>query len=481
MALSFVEYTPGSPTTGPFSYGSILTLNEDIVPVSSQLDVFVDGVLQVITTDYTINTASKEITLVSSITSGNTLRIARDTLDTSRYVDFTNGARLTESTLDLDSNQLFFLIQEATDNTLDAMVKNAGGQWEAQGVRIENGAPGTEGDHFVTVDQAYSILTGGDAAAIDDADVYRFTGNGSTTWFQLNTMGTEPQRFIVTVDSVLQSPDRTYPSADTAGVYDILVPTDGTYPGGADGVHDVLSFDSAPTNGVEIVVRSLKGTVITTVDDSAITTDKIADNAVTVDKLGFDPGASNRFILVDSAGNPTVTVVGLAQLDAPGTWIAANIGLEDLTANATVNVNSKNITGVATPTASSHAANKSYVDSKATTTLNSANAYTDSQVSGVKRIAYGSYVPSYSSGSAVNTISPGFTVGCLHYSQQITDGSTIYQFTAIFTQDETRTEDPAGSGFVATTQVSGMNTTTPDISLSNLGGGGRVHWMAVEA
>ena len=186
MALSYVEYvgTAGG-TTGPFSYGSVALLEAATESIATQLKVYKNGTLLTITTDYTINTGLKEVTLVASLFNTDNLRIARDTKSDSRYVDYVDSTNVTSELLDLDSNQLFFLVQEAIDLQTDAMVKGADGNWNADGRRIANVASAVNGTDAINLNQLQAATAGALPATLSGIGTLVYTGDGATTSFAL--------------------------------------------------------------------------------------------------------------------------------------------------------------------------------------------------------------------------------------------------------------------------------------------------------
>lgn len=133
MALSFVQYTgDGSTTTFavPFPYIA-----------QSHIQVKVDGVLKTAPTDYTFPTTST-LQFPTAPLNGLIVEIRRVTPRIERLVDFQDASTLTEATLDQDSNQNFFVAQEAFD-LADSNIKLApDNTFDAEGLRIKNlGAP----------------------------------------------------------------------------------------------------------------------------------------------------------------------------------------------------------------------------------------------------------------------------------------------------------------------------------------------------
>jgi len=108
-AASFTSHT-GNNTAGPFSI-SFSYLSED------EIDVTVDGVLKTKTTHYTFPSAT-----TISFTSGNhpansaAIKFQRDTNISAKKVDFVDGAILTESDLDTNTEHLLFGLQEVLNH-----------------------------------------------------------------------------------------------------------------------------------------------------------------------------------------------------------------------------------------------------------------------------------------------------------------------------------------------------------------------------
>ena len=69
----------------------------------------------------------------------SSIEIRRATSQTSRLVDYAAGSVLTENDLDTDSNQGFYMSQEAIDDANDRIkLDNADFHWDAQSKRIKN-------------------------------------------------------------------------------------------------------------------------------------------------------------------------------------------------------------------------------------------------------------------------------------------------------------------------------------------------------
>ena len=133
MANSFVRYTGNGSTSSyavPFSYRA----QEDVA-------ITIDGVA---TTAFTWDGAGTNITFTSPPANLTSIEIRRTTSQTSRLVDYADGSVLKENDLDTDSEQGFFMSQEAIDDANDRIkLDNADFQWDAQSKRIKNVADPT--------------------------------------------------------------------------------------------------------------------------------------------------------------------------------------------------------------------------------------------------------------------------------------------------------------------------------------------------
>ena len=140
MANSFVRYTGNGNTTQyavSFSYRD-----------QADISVTIDGVA---TTAFTFNGAGTQITFNSAPANLSSIEIRRTTSQTSRLVDYAAGSVLTENDLDTDSNQGFFMSQEAIDDANDRIkLDNADFQWDAQSKRIKNVADPTGNQDVAT-------------------------------------------------------------------------------------------------------------------------------------------------------------------------------------------------------------------------------------------------------------------------------------------------------------------------------------------
>lgn len=117
-STSRVEYT-NQNGNGPFSYGGVDLFQDTLVPHRSQLQVFINKVLQNYASsspgagEYVLDIENKTVTLGSVLVATDTLLITRSTSKTP-YVDFTNNSPLTAADLDIVSKQGLFAAEEST-------------------------------------------------------------------------------------------------------------------------------------------------------------------------------------------------------------------------------------------------------------------------------------------------------------------------------------------------------------------------------
>ena len=140
MANSFVRYTGNNSTTSysiPFSYRSTADL---IVTLSGST-----------TTAFTLNGAGTTLTFNSAPAQDAAIEIRRKTSQGTKLVDYASGSVLTENDLDTDSDQAFFMSQEAIDDAGDVIkISNTDFQWDAQSKRLTNVADPTAAQHAAT-------------------------------------------------------------------------------------------------------------------------------------------------------------------------------------------------------------------------------------------------------------------------------------------------------------------------------------------
>jgi len=353
MAYSYVEYvgTVGG-TTGPFSYGSVELLDADTESIATQLKVYKNGTLLTITTDYTLDLINEEVDTVASIFNTDTLRIVRETKADARYVDYIDSTNVTSELLDLDSNQLFYLIQEATDLTNDAMVKGVDGQWNAQGRRIGNLATAVSGTDAVNLNQLQAATSGALPAVLSGIGTLVYTGDSSTTDFSLPAAVssiTDASDIEVYVNGLRQRPNTHY----TVG-------------------SGLISFTSAPLTDDQILLAYNEGAVAAILTANSVLNSSIQANAVTVDKI--NPSATNGQVLITASGATAWNTLTADKISNFDTQVRTNRLDQMASATAAISMGSNKITSLATPTVSTDAANKSYVDTVQSATTSTISA-----------------------------------------------------------------------------------------------------------
>lgn len=294
MPNSYVSYRGGDAgvpagTTGPFAFGSIEFLDTTTVAIKDAIKVYVGGALLTYTTDYTLNLAgsTKELTLVggysTGLPQGTLLKIQRSTKIDSRYVDYTDSSNLTEQILDLDSNQEFLLIQEATDGLDDCLKKGTDGNWNAEGLPIKNQAEGTDGTDGVNVNQLFAAIGGGTSAMQSGQTSVTFNADGSTQTYTI--------------------PGRAGKDVDDHNIYRNgikLLPTAG-YTVADSGDDLVVTLVSLPNVGEKIEAVYGTGTAIGVLGPDAVSAVNILDDAVEVDKIhGGNTPATNHYLKSNS-------------------------------------------------------------------------------------------------------------------------------------------------------------------------------------
>jgi len=146
MAFSYIEYTADGSTNTfavPFPY----TLPADI-------SVFVNGV----STSFTF-TSTSTVNVSTAPAASAVVRISRNTGISTRAVDFSNGAVLTESDLDSSNIQVFQAAQEAIDTANAAISKDTDGKFDAQSRVIKNVADPVSAQDAVTKSWAESGMS----------------------------------------------------------------------------------------------------------------------------------------------------------------------------------------------------------------------------------------------------------------------------------------------------------------------------------
>jgi hypothetical protein len=352
MTLLAKNTYTGNGSTTDFVYPPELLTG---VAVTAQIKVYVDG----IDTSYTVDAVSYpgKVRVSPAPDDGAAIVVVRETQITSQYVSYTDNSIIDDTVLNLDSDQMFYLIQENRDMIGDALIKEPGGSyWEGEGLEIKNLTPGTGANSAVTVGQMDAAIAGVTVTTIDNVSTWLYTGNGSTTDFNLGgapTGLTDAKQLFVYVSGVRQTHGTDYTL------------TAGSPP--------VLTIDPAPPSGASVYINLVTGdTVAATVGNGEITTAKIADDAVTLAKIdaGTHDGTKTRFLKVLADGTPEKTAISVSQLDNwPSDLYTYRWGLM-ADPNAAVGMNGQKLTNLGTGTDPNDAVNKAQMEAAITANSN---------------------------------------------------------------------------------------------------------------
>jgi hypothetical protein len=211
MANSFVRYTGNGATTTyaiPFSYRSV-----------DDLSATVNGT---VVTTYTLDGAGTNLTFNVAPVNGAAIEIRRTTSQNTKLVDYVSGSVLTENDLDTDSDQAFYMSQEAIDKAGDVIsLDNADFNWDVQNKRLKNvAAPVADTDAvnkaFISTNLSNITTVAGIAAnvttvagisgnvttvAANDADITTVATNIAS----VNTVATDIAKVIAVADDLAEA------------------------------------------------------------------------------------------------------------------------------------------------------------------------------------------------------------------------------------------------------------------------------------
>jgi len=286
MANSKVQYTADGSTQSFAVTFPFISRNH--------VSVEVDGVAAT----FTWNNDSQILISSPTLSGGEAVLLIRSTSQDTRLVDYVDGSNLTETDLDLDSKQAFYMAQESLDElTLfdDDATATSGYIWVADGTDFKSVA--VSGD--VTISTAGVVTLG--AGAVETAMIEADAINGTRL-----------------ADDAVDSEHYTDGSIDTAHIADVNVTTAKIANDAITGAKIALFDDSyAATNGHILVadgtdfdnvamsgdvtisnagVTSIGSEVITNADingSAAIDASKIHNGTVSNAEFGYLNGVSS--------------------------------------------------------------------------------------------------------------------------------------------------------------------------------------------
>jgi len=280
MPNSYVTFT-GNGSNRTFSFAGI-----DDYLSTGYIKVYLNNQL-VDPANYTIDTSGGNENVVFTVAfgapaSGVTVKLARETPSTSagfaaNVVDFSDGSILTAADLDKGFKGMLHIVQEANDTGSGALPKAANGLvWDAGKIRVTNAANALETADLVTKAQLDAAALYGSAATVPQA--WSFTGTGAKKEFDLvpEALCTDPNMFIVEVGGVIQRPNTTPPDYTVSAAK--------------------ITFDSAPALNSRVTVRNfgVARAALDVLPNSSVTTQYLADGAVTEVKLGANSVTSSK-------------------------------------------------------------------------------------------------------------------------------------------------------------------------------------------
>jgi hypothetical protein len=175
-----------------------------------------------VVTTYTLDGAGTNLTFSVAPVNNAAIEIRRTTSQNTKLVDYVSGSVLTENDLDTDSDQAFYMSQEAIDKAGDVIsLDNADFNWDVQNKRLKNvAAPVADTDAvnkaFITTNLPDINTVAGIAAdvttvagisgnvttvAANDADITTVATNIAS----VNTVATDIAKVIAVADDLAEA------------------------------------------------------------------------------------------------------------------------------------------------------------------------------------------------------------------------------------------------------------------------------------
>lgn len=338
----------GDGTTVAFQY------TFDVPNDLSQVEVLLlvsdadEFTVQVEDTDYTIDTDTKIVTFTTAPPTGSKVRIQRVT-ERERDVDWQEAQRWTPSVANRDEDQSFSFKQEIEADLSDCLrLNDRGDEWNAEGLEGGNAAPATKSDSWVTLAQVEALLSDAEIVDLTDPIMVEFDGDGETLEFTLTgARSSTTKQWFVYKNGVHQNGN------DVTGGNNVFTVQNNV------GSDDSIIFDTAPENGARVLCFLLRGLVVSQIGDDSLDGDELQDDSIGVRHINVGAGADLRFLVFDTAGDPTARIIVHGDVSDFDTGVRQNRLDQMAVPEDDLDLNDVKITNLAAGTADEDAANVS--------------------------------------------------------------------------------------------------------------------------
>jgi hypothetical protein len=340
MSFAINNYTGnGSTTTFSVTFPYI---------TQSHVQVRLNNVLKTLGVHYTFPTSST-IQFTTAPANGVNINFKRSSNQSARLVDFQDGSTITESILDQDSNQMFYMSQEAIDITTNTIGLDTDDKYDAQSKVIKNLAnPVNANDAVNKTYLENTWLSTADKATLTNlnSNIASVTAVNSALT-NVNAVGSDLLEPVSEINTVAVS----IANVDTVGTNIANV---NTVAGNNVNINTVASANSNITTvaGANANITAVAGQItptnnISTVAGAVANIGTVATNVANVNIVG---GAIANVNTVAGA-NANITTVATANTNI-GT-VATNVANVNLVGGSIANVNTvatnvANVNSVAT-------------------------------------------------------------------------------------------------------------------------------------